>query len=232
MDHHTFTIPALHLRRYVTAPSSFGASRTIIRGSGGRGQPPASCGAPVPAGIPGGSVPRGAAGCRGCWLGGCLPRTGGRAVRRTGPSGRSSPARRRDPVPVAAGPRTGDRGPDPALSRRGGRRRRKAARHRKPNHPGPETVRNTAVRPLPATGTARKKGSWESRGYTPPAVIERDERVRAPHLGASTLRPRMTPGSAPRCSGVRMFPDMSLPVCCHDRSFQGQMDRSANHVNP
>jgi len=36
----------------------------------------------------------------------------------------------------------------------------------------------------------------------------------------------------PRCSGVRMFPDMSLPVSCFDRSFQGQIDRSANHASP
>jgi len=93
---------------------------------------------------------------------------------------------------------------------------------------------NRPERRRPATSGDRdgpEKRAWESPGYTPPAVIERDERVRA-HLGASTFRPRMTASSAPRCSGVRMFPDMSLPVSCFDRSFPGQMDRSANHVNP
>ncbi len=64
------------------------------------------------------------------------------------------------------------------------------------------------------------------------SVARRHERVRAPHLGAPALRPRMTASSAPRCSGVRMFPDMSPPVSCSDRSFPGQMDRSANHASP
>ncbi len=54
-----------------------------------------------------------------------------------------------------------------------------------------------------------------------PAVTGRHRRVRAPHLGAPASRPRMTAGSAPRCSGVRMFPDMSPPVFCSDRSFPG-----------
>jgi len=61
-------------------------------------------------------------------------------------------------------------------------------------------------------------------------VIERDGRVRAAHPGASTLR--LTASSAPRCSGVRMFPDMPLPVSCFDRPFPGQVDRSANHASP
>jgi len=65
-----------------------------------------------------------------------------------------------------------------------------------------------------------------------PAVIGCHGRVRTAHPGASTPRPRMTPGSAPCRAGVRMFPDMSLPVCCSDRPFPGQVDRSADHVNP
>jgi len=63
-------------------------------------------------------------------------------------------------------------------------------------------------------------------------VTGRHGRVRAARPGTSTLRPRMTPGSAPRRAGIRMFPDMSLPACCHDRPFPGQVDRSADHASP
>ncbi len=51
-------------------------------------------------------------------------------------------------------------------------------------------------------------------------VIEGHQRVRAPHLGALALRPRMTASSAPRRSGVRVLPDMPSPVFCSDRDFE------------
>ncbi len=134
--------------------------------------------------------------------------------------------------------------PHPAgAARRAGRRRGHGRRLPGPRRLSPtlrtrrRVHRGQAGPAEPARPAAHRAGP----GMEEPAdladavsVTGRHRRVRAPHLGAPALRPRMTASSAPRSPalGMQPVPDMSPPVSCSDRSFPGHMDRSANHAKP